>query len=267
MQYPIPASSISITTQTETSDNTKRQHGHSSEQKDNSLNSAEDFFWEIEGHPDLKQILMREIASKSNSNICLIGGPGTGKSLFLYAITNGCYKSYYMDAANSSGAGIVEYMINNHKNLEVICLDEIDKLNKREQTALYNLMENGTLTVTKTKNRVFNVKFPRMKIFATSNSTEKMSKPLKSRFSIFELPEYDYPIFERIATRIFYNRYGLSQNISIKVADKVWNVLKSKDVRDLLKIGRLVKPNDSENDIEFLISTYLKYKPKEIDYN
>ena len=39
-------------------------------------------------------------------------------------------------------------------------------------------------------------------IFASSNSTERLSKPLLSRFTVFEIPEYIYEEFEAIAVRI-----------------------------------------------------------------
>jgi ATP-dependent Lon protease len=39
-------------------------------------------------------------------------------------------------------------------------------------------------------------------IFATSNGTERLSKPLLSRFTIFEIPEYNYEEFEGIALRL-----------------------------------------------------------------
>jgi MoxR-like ATPase len=43
---------------------------------------------------------------------------------------------------------------------------------------------------------------PNIVIFATSNGTERLSKPLLGRFSVFEIPEYTYEEFETIAIRI-----------------------------------------------------------------
>jgi MoxR-like ATPase len=39
-------------------------------------------------------------------------------------------------------------------------------------------------------------------IFATSNGTERLSKPLLSRFTVFEIPEYSYEEFEGISLRL-----------------------------------------------------------------
>jgi ATP-dependent Lon protease len=42
-------------------------------------------------------------------------------------------------------------------------------------------------------------------IFSTSNSTEILSKPLLSRFTVFEIPDYSYEEFEGIALSIIKN--------------------------------------------------------------
>ena len=43
----------------------------------------------------------------------------------------------------------------------------------------------------------------------------------------------------------------------LKVADIVWNKIKSKDVRDILTIGKLSKNVD---DVDFIATTLQKYK-------
>jgi ATP-dependent Lon protease len=41
-----------------------------------------------------------------------------------------------------------------------------------------------------------------MVIFSTSNSIERLSKPLLSRFTVFEIPPCTYEQFEGVAVRI-----------------------------------------------------------------
>jgi ATP-dependent Lon protease len=62
------------------------------------------------------------------------------------------------------------------------------------------MMERGEFTATKVRNTQ-TVK-ANMVIFATSNSTERLSKPLLSRFTVLEIPEYTYEEFEAISVRI-----------------------------------------------------------------
>jgi MoxR-like ATPase len=143
-------------------------------------------------------------------------------------------------------------------------IDEIDKMKKSDQVALLNVMETGILSETKSK-RTKGCRQQKINlwIFATSNSLDRLSKPLKSRFSIFNLPCYTYEQFEEISVRLLGDRYKLTQITAIKIAIGVWNQIHSKDVRDVLKIGKLAKPNETDTDIKWLIETYKKYSVQE----
>jgi MoxR-like ATPase len=87
------------------------------------------------------------------------------------------------------------------------------------------MMGRGEFTSTKVRNTK-NVK-ANVAIFATSNSTERLSKPLLSRFTLFEIPEYTYPEFEAISVRILKK---LPQNTVIEIASSVWKMA-SRDMR------------------------------------
>jgi ATP-dependent Lon protease len=102
-----------------------------------------------------------------------------------------------------------------------------------------------------------------MVIFATSNSTERLSKPLLSRFTVFEIPEYSYPEFEAISVRIIKK---LPENVVIQIASSAWKA-GSRDIRDVLKIAKLCKPADTEEDITILISVHHKYRKTGKEYN
>jgi ribosomal protein S8 len=107
------------------------------------------------------------------------------------------------------------------------------------------LYRNTTTKVKNTKTVRTNVV-----IFATSNSTERISKPLHSRFFVLEIPEYTYPEFEGISTRIV-NK--LPQNTVIQIASSVWKA-GSRDIRDVMKIAKLCNHSDTEEDITFFAS-------------
>src|ERR671938_2032313 len=98
------------------------------------------------------------------------------------------------------------------------------------------MMERGEFTSTKVRNTQ-TVK-ANMVIFATSNSIERLSKPLLSRFTVFEISEYTYEEFETISVRIIKK---LPQNVVIQIASSVWSA-GSRDIRDALKIAKLCNP-------------------------
>jgi AAA+ superfamily predicted ATPase len=102
-----------------------------------------------------------------------------------------------------------------------------------------------------------------MVIFATSNSTERLSKPLLSRFTILEIPEYTYEEFETISTRVIRK---LPLNAVIQIASSVWKT-GSRDVRDVLKIAKLCNPSAIEEDINRLILIHQKHRKTCREYN
>jgi hypothetical protein len=123
------------------------------------------------------------------------------------------------------------------------------------------MMERGEFTSTKVRNTQ-TVK-ANVVIFATSDSTERLSKPLLSRFTVFEIPEYTYEEFEGIALRLIKK---LHPNAVIQIASSVWKT-GSRDIRDVLKIAKLCNILDGEEDITRLISINKKYHKTGREYN
>ena len=160
----------------------------------------------------------------------------------------------------SPKAGIQKF-ISENQDKEIIVIDEIDKMSLKDQEGLLTMMERGEFTTTKIRNTQ-TVK-ANMVIFATSNSTERLSKPLLSRFTVFEIPEYTYEEFEAISVRI---TKKLHPNTVIQIASSVWKT-GSRDIRDVLKIAKLCNTSDTEEDITRLISIHQKYRKTGKEYN
>ena len=78
-----------------------------------------------------------------------------------------------------------------------------------------------------------------------------------------EIPEYTYPEFEDISTRIV-NK--LPRSTTIQIASSVWKA-GSRDIRDVLKIAKLCNHSDTEEDVTRLIAIHQKYHKTGNDYN
>ena len=122
---------------------------------------------------------------------------------------------FFIDATNASGAGIVDKLFA-YPRTKIILIDEIEKLTKREQNMLLNLLETGILTSTKVR-KTQEMKFAGIKLFATSNEVERLSKPLRSRLMEFHLPEYDFSGFREIVVKLAADRYRLSREIADEI--------------------------------------------------
>jgi MoxR-like ATPase len=218
-------------------------------------------FSNIEGLDDIKEMMLRALESQERAHTLLIGPPACAKSLFMLGIEKLMRsKIYFAEGASTTKAGLQKFIAEN-QDKEIIIIDEIDKMPMKDQEGLLTLMERGAFTSTKVRN-TRTVK-ANVVIFATSNSTERLSKPLLSRFTLFEIPEYTYPEFEAISVRIIKK---LPQNTVIQIASSVWKT-GSRDIRDVLKISKLCNPSDGEEDITRLISIHQKYHKTGREYN
>jgi Holliday junction resolvasome RuvABC ATP-dependent DNA helicase subunit len=222
---------------------------------------ARKVFSNIEGLDDIKEMMLRAMESPERAHTLLTGPPASAKSLFMLQIEKYMRsKVYFAEGAATTKAGIQKF-ISENQHKEVIIIDEIDKMAMKDQEVLLTMMERAAFTSTKVRNTK-TVK-ANVVIFATSNGTERLSKPLLSRFTAFEIPEYTYPEFEYISTRIVSK---LPQNTVIQIASSVWKT-GSRDIRDVLKIAKLCNPADTEEDINRLITIHQKYRKTGNEYN
>jgi Holliday junction DNA helicase RuvB len=224
------------------------------EEKD--LSREERFFSNVVGYKDIKKLLLRSVVGKEPIHILLTGPPSSSKSVFLLEMLDGLNDTYFIDAVGVSGAGVINYLFNN--NTKFLLIDEIDKMKKSDQTALLNVMETGLLSETKLKGKTRQKKM-NLSIFATSNDVQRLSGPLRSRFMELHLEEYAYEEFTEIVRRLLKKRYKLHSTISDKISYEVWYTMKSKDVRDAIRIAKLARSSD---DVNWLVNIQMKYGKK-----
>jgi replication-associated recombination protein RarA len=217
------------------------------------VSAEERFVSSIYGYADIKKLLMRAIVSRESISILLCGPPASSKTVFLMDIMKGLDNTCYIDCTNTTGAGLTDILFNN--NIQYLLLDEVEKMSRRDQNVLLNVIETGMLIETKvSKTRSKQMK--NLKVFATTNNVDALSPPLRSRFMEFHLPEYIFDQFCEIARRLLTKRFGHSNQIAVEIAIAVWNEMNSKDVRDVLAIAKLVHRID---DVSWLVQTYKKY--------
>jgi replication-associated recombination protein RarA len=220
------------------------------------LSNEEKFFSNVVGYPEIKKLLLKSVVAKEPVNILLTGPPSSSKTVFLLEMLEGLDDTFFIDAVAASGPGIMEQLFNN--STKYLLIDEMDKMKKNDQAALLNVMETGILSETKLKSKT---RQKRMKlwIFATSNDVERISGALRSRFMELHLEEYRYEEFIEIVRRLLKKRYHLGVILSEKIGYAVWNQMKSKDVRDAIKIAKLTK---SSTDVDWLVEVQMKYGKK-----
>jgi len=161
--------------------------------------------------------------------------------------------SYFVDCTNATGPGMIDYLFKH--DVKYLLLDEVEKMSGSDQNVLLNVLETGILTSTKVRRTAS--KEMNLSVFATTNDIDAISKPFRSRFVELSLPSYTYEEFCNIAVELLWTRYEHTAELSVKIADIVWNKIKSKDIRDILSIGKLSKTVD---DVDFVATILQKYK-------
>jgi hypothetical protein len=78
---------------------------------------------------------------------------------------------------------------------------------------------------------------------------------------VLHLEDYTYEEFREIVGRLLKKRYDMEPEVSEKISFGVWNYMKSKDVRDAIKIAKLTK---SSSDIDWLVKLQIKYGSKTV---
>jgi Holliday junction DNA helicase RuvB len=209
----------------------------------------EDWFFEnIYGCDDVKRLLRMAVEANHNCPILLTGPPASAKTLFLQSLMK-LKDSHFIDCSSASKSGIVDYVFENKPRY--LLLDELDKLSRKDQTFLLNLMETGIVSETKYKrSRKLEIK---TSVFATSNSVERIIPPLKSRFFVVNLQGYMYEQFYEITVRLLTSDlYNVDEEIAQSTAKAVWRT--SRNIRDSIKIAKMA---GSVEDVKWLESTYL----------
>jgi len=210
-------------------------------------------FETIIGYDDIKKIFKMSLISDKPVHILLVGPPASAKTLFMLEFLK-LERSYFTLGSHSTKAGMIDYLFDYRPRY--LLVDEIEHMPYKDQTSLLSIMETGILTETKSqKTRSTQLK---TWIFATCNNKEKLLSPLLSRFIIFHLKSYNRDKFIEVSNGILVKN-DIPFDLSNEISHVVWNKLKSRDIRDCIKISRLAKTIE---DVEWIAKTLIRYRKK-----
>src|ERR671911_2455976 len=209
-------------------------------------------FDDIVGFGDVKDLFKMAIHAERPVHLLLCGPPASAKSLFMRSLTK-LERSYYAVGSSSTKSRIFDYLFEHRPRYFII--DELEKMNKKDQTSLLNLMESGILSELKhNQQRTTQLK---TWVFASCNSTDKLLPPLLTRFRDIHFKPYTEEEFVEIVVNVLDREEGVDRDIAMLIADGVYNRLKSTNIRECFRVARLAK-NDSAQ-VNRIIDTFAKY--------
>jgi Holliday junction DNA helicase RuvB len=201
-----------------------------------------DLFSIIVGHADKKEILTRSLKADRPVHCLLFGSPASAKSLILEELAR-LPRSRFVLGSALTRAGLLDVLFNERPRY--LILDELEKINATEDlAALLSLMERGIITETKWKrHRTIRLK---TWVMASANEIIRLPKELLSRFLLLRFKDYTPEEFYEVTVNVLNQREGVSENLAVYIAERVLTQLNSRDVRDCVKVCRLLKDKTKE---------------------
>ncbi|SRR6266487_4903968 len=202
------------------------------------IKNKESIFEGIVGYQGIKREFVKALNSSRPVGILLIGPPGTCKSEFLKKISAAAPSdSEFINGSYGSKAGIFYKLYKNRP--KYVLLDEIDKLDGKDQEALLDLMETGILRKT-TKAESYKIELIAW-VFATANHKENIMEPLIDRFETYYLTEYTDEEFKKVAVSRLKQEGITDDSLSLYIANAVLNELGKKSFRAAIRIAKKSK--------------------------
>lgn len=251
---------------------------------------------EIFGHLDVKKALLlllvggvsKEMGDgmkiRGDINICLMGDPGVAKSQLLKYISKVAPRGVYTSGRGSSGVGLTAAVMRDPVTDEMVleggalvladngicAIDEFDKMDDNDRTAIHEVMEQQTISISKAG--ISTTLNARTSILAAANPlygrynpklspVENINLPaaLLSRFDILFLlldtanRDKDAQLAKHVAYVHMHNKHP-----DIGTADEI--VFPPDEVRAYIARARTHRPVVPQSVSEYLVKTYVKLR-------
>lgn len=213
----------------------------------------------VEGLDDIKVVLERSLEMGKRTkltgvdyriHVLLAGPPGIAKTMLLMSVEKEVpiESRLFLLGSQVSKAGLRNKIIEAGDSIELIIIDELDKMSKTDYDVLLSLMQTGRISVL--KGNIEAEKTCLATVMASANYLEKIPAEVLDRFMILYLPRYESEDFVKVAVKIFI-QYGFETSSAETLAKTMWrNGFRS--ARDVLRVARYAHGGDMRQALTIL---------------